>query len=145
MRHLLYAFAMIIGLTGAVRADEAAIQGVISSQIDAFKADDFATAFTYASPTIQGVFRTPERFGLMVREGYPMVWRPAEMRFLDQQVIDGELWQNVLIRDAEGQEYLLGYQMVEGADGWKINAVRVEKAAAGMAQSPAPRGGLSFG
>lgn len=132
MRLWFFVGMMILSMTGFARADEAAIKGVISSQIEAFKADDFVTAFTFASPTIQGVFRTPDRFGLMVREGYPMVWRPAEMRFLDQQVIDGELWQNVLIRDTNGEEYLLGYQMIEGDDGWKINAVRLEKAVAGM-------------
>ena len=31
---------------------------------------------------IQGMFGTPARFGLMVRNGYPMVWRPAEVEFL---------------------------------------------------------------
>ena len=55
-----------------VRADDAARQ-VISDQIAAFQQDDFETAFTYASPMIKGIFGTPERFGQMVREGYPMV------------------------------------------------------------------------
>lgn len=132
MRNLWMAGMLIMSMAGFARADEAAIRGVILNQIEAFKADDFDTAFTFASPTIKGVFQTPERFGVMVREGYPMVWRPTEMRFLDQQMIDGKLWQNVLVRDADGEEFLLGYQMIEGADGWKINAVRVEKAAAGM-------------
>ena len=38
----------------------------------AFKAVDFAQAFTYA-PNIKGMFGTADRFGMMVRNGYPMV------------------------------------------------------------------------
>lgn len=127
-------FSLILGLAlvGPARADETAIRGVISAQIEAFKADDFATAFTFASPTIQGIFGTSERFGLMVREGYPMVWRPGSVTFLDLETINGELWQTVLVSDGNGQDYLLGYHMIPGESGWKINAVRVKKAAAGL-------------
>ena len=56
---------------------------MISEQIDALRADDFATAFTFASPGIQRMFGSPARFGAMVREGYPMVRRPRDVRFLE--------------------------------------------------------------
>ena len=55
-----------------------AIESVISKQIEAFRADDFATAFTFASPNIRSMFGTPDNFGVMVRRGYPMVWRPGQ-------------------------------------------------------------------
>ena len=45
------------------------IRGAIGAQIEAFKADDFDQAFTYASPLIQGLFGDSDRFGLMVRNG----------------------------------------------------------------------------
>jgi len=112
----------------AARADEGArpaIQGVISSQVEAFLADDFATAFTFASPNIKRLFGTPERFGDMVRNGYPMVWRPDELRFLELREIAGTHWQKVLIRDRAGTFHVLDYAMVETAEGWQINGVQI--------------------
>ena len=123
-------FALCLALAGPVSAegpeDAAGIRDTISSQIGAFRADDFATAFTYASPGIRALFGTPERFGAMVRNGYPMVWRPAEVEFLDLREIDGRLWQAVRIVDAQGDVHILGYQMEQAPDGaWKIDGVQV--------------------
>lgn len=131
MRMILLAMAILAGLSLPARADEPAIRQVISSQIEAFRADDFETAFTYASPSIKSIFGTPERFGVMVRKGYPMVWRPAEVQFLSIEEIAGQLWQNVAIRDATGALHVLEYQMISGDNGWKINAVRIKKAPQG--------------
>ncbi len=133
MRHLLYLLVFALGLTGPARADDSAVQAVISAQIKAFLTDDVDSAFEFASPTIQGRFGTPEQFGAMVREGYPMVWRPSEVTFLDSEVIAGKLWQNVLVRDGAGALYVLEYQMTEHKGGWKINAVRVRQAPDGTA------------
>lgn len=115
-----------------VRADDAARQ-VISDQIAAFQQDDFETAFTYASPMIKGIFGTPQRFGQMVRDGYPMVWRPSDVEFLEAEQIGKSLVQDVLIRDAEGVLYEVEYEMIQGEDGWKINGVRVKRAPEGLA------------
>lgn len=133
MRHLISVVLLAIAFALPAKADDAAIQSVISSQIEAFQADDFATAFTYASPKIQGIFGSPENFGTMVRQGYPMVWRPAEVEFLGTEMEGGRLWQNVMIRDAEGRVHVLGYEMITLEDGWKINAVKVQKVPEGMA------------
>ena len=104
---------------------EPGIETTIQSQIDAFLADDFPKAFTFASPNIRMLFGSPERFGAMVRQGYPMVWRPGEVRFLELRDIDGALWQKVLIRDQSGRLHILDYQMVETGDGWRINGVQL--------------------
>lgn len=104
------------------------IEGVIQNQIDAFLRDDFDSAFTYASPNIKRLFGTSDRFGMMVRQGYPMVWRPSDVRYLDLETIDGRLWQKVMITDAAGAVHVLGYQMIETADGWQINGVQVLQA-----------------
>ena len=133
MRQLFLSLCAALLLCLPARADEAAIRSVISSQIAAFQADDFAQAFSFASPVIRQVFKTPENFGTMVRQGYPMVWRPAEVNFLTIDIINGELWQNVMIRDRMGGLHVLEYQMVELENGWKINAVRLRKAADGTA------------
>ncbi|KRS17188.1 DUF4864 domain-containing protein [Roseovarius indicus] len=132
MRHMIAAVLMTLALALPAKANED-IEKVITSQIDAFLADDFETAFTYASPMIKDIFGTPEKFGQMVRQGYPMVWRPSEVNFLSIDRRGKELWQNVMVRDAEGALYILEYQMIPGEMGWLINAVRVRKATEGTA------------
>jgi len=101
------------------------IEAVISSQLEAFKADDFAEAFTFAAPNIQGIFQTPDRFGAMVRNGYPMVWRPGSVRYLELREIQGALWQRVEITDAQGNLHWLDYQMREIDGQWRIAGVQV--------------------
>ena len=80
-------------------AQEDPIQSTIQSQIEALRSDDFAMAFTYASPTIQGLFGTPENFGMMVQNGYPMVYRPAEVKMLGLRDIAAQQFRHILRRD----------------------------------------------
>ena len=120
------------GILAPAKADDAARQ-VISDQIAAFKEDDFETAFTYASPMIKRLFGNPQNFGKMVRNGYPMVWRPAEVEFLEAEPEGEALRQAVLIRDADGVYYEVEYEMIPGEDGWKINGVQVRRTDEGLA------------
>ncbi|WP_146346011.1 DUF4864 domain-containing protein [Falsiphaeobacter marinintestinus] len=124
MRIILIAAAFWCALTVGSFAQSREIETTIGGQIEAFLVDDFETAFTFASPSIQGIFGTPENFGRMVREGYPMVWRPAEVQYLELRDIGGALWQRILIRDTAGAAHLLDYQMIETENGWKINGVQ---------------------
>ena len=110
------------------RAQDAPIQSTIQNQLTALQADDFATAFTFASPTIKSIFGTPENFGRMVSEGYPMVHRPAAVKMLELREVAGGLWQRVMITDQSGRTHLLDYQMIEAENGWQINAVHLLKA-----------------
>ena len=123
-------FALFTGLSAPqAMAQDADVRAVISAQIEAFEIDDFEQAFSYASPTIRQVFRTPENFGVMVQRGFPMVWRPADVRFLDLENRDGALWQDVMVRDAAGDVFILEYEMIKLEAGWKINGVRIRPAA----------------
>ena len=110
-------------------AQEEPIQSTITAQIEAFRAADFERAFAFASPTIHGIFGTPENFGAMVVTGYPMVVDPAQVEMQDLRTVGGALWQRVRITDQKGLAFLLDYQMIEGPDGWLINAVQLQKAA----------------
>lgn len=135
MRHFILALcaAAAFSLAPAARAQEEPIRAVIEAQIKAFEADDFDTAFTYASPTIQGMFGNARNFGAMVKGGYPMVWRPDELRFLALEERGGLLFQDVMVRDTNGALHILEYQMQQGEDGWKINGVSIRRASAGTA------------
>ena len=130
MRRLIVGIVFWITWSGSLFAAEVlqaepAIENTIQSQIDAFRADDFEGAFTFASPNIQTLFRSPDNFGSMVKNGYPMVWRPDELRFLELREIAGNLWQKILIRDAAGTVHILDYQMIQTSDGWRINGVQL--------------------
>ena len=137
MMDLLKAWTVAIALMCVVATEgraadvlprEPGIEATIQSQIDAFLVDDFAKAFTFASPNIKSIFGSPDRFGQMVRQGYPMVWRPGEVRYLELREISGALWQKVMIRDQAGGIHLLDYQMINTGDGWQINGVQILRA-----------------
>ena len=125
MRKGLYAILLATCLALPAAAQEAPIQETIQSQIEAFQTDDFALAFTFASPTIKGMFGTPENFGAMVKQGYPMVYRPAEVEMQDLREVAGSLWQRVRITDQAGAGWFLDYRMVETSEGWQIDAVQI--------------------
>jgi hypothetical protein len=128
MRRLLLSLALSVLSALSVSAQEArnpAIETTIQQQFDAFRADDVGTAFSFASPNIKGLFGTPENFGMMVRNGYPMVWRPAEVQYLELRKVAGNLWQRVMVTDQAGRTHLLDYQMIQTGDGWQINAVQL--------------------
>jgi hypothetical protein len=127
MRQVIMACAMLVfaALPGTAQDGRAgAVVGTIQSQLDAFQRDDFATAFTFASPNIKRLFGNPSRFGQMVRNGYPMVWRPAEVQFLDFKDVGGRVSQTVLFRDANGVLVVLEYFMIETDQGWQIDGVQ---------------------
>lgn len=128
MRHLAFAFTLFCAtllLPQTAAAQEQPIQSTIQSQIDAFLADDFARAFTFASPNIKGIFGSAENFGAMVTQGYPMVHRPAEVKMLELREVAGNLWQRVMIIDQQGRTHMLDYQMIETSEGWQINGVQL--------------------
>lgn len=131
---LAFAFCFFAVLTLTARAQEATqaqtaqIQETIADQIRAFQADDLERAYGFASPTIHQMFPSAESFGRMVREGYPMVWRPSDVAMMELRFIGGAFWQRLRVTDGAGQAFLLDYQMIEGPDGWRINAVHLQKA-----------------
>ncbi|GGE49966.1 DUF4864 domain-containing protein [Actibacterium pelagium] len=121
MRSILFTFVLLFAAPFAV-AQSTEPQKVIAAQIDAFQDDDFDLAFTFASPTIQSIFLSSEQFGNMVVNGYPMVWRPKAVRYLDTPLTNRP---RLLITDQQGRLHLLEYDMVQGADGWRINGVQI--------------------
>jgi len=125
MRNGLFALLFAAGLALPALAQEQPIQNTIQSQIDAFQADDFATAFSFASPNIKGLFGTAENFGAMVKSGYPMVYRPATVEMGELREVAGNLWQRVRVVDQAGKAWFLDYMMIETPEGWQINAVQL--------------------
>ncbi|SNS85618.1 DUF4864 domain-containing protein [Tropicimonas sediminicola] len=118
------ALAILAGQPQAQEATPSAIEAVIRDQISDFESGDLSGAFEHASPMIRQMFRTPDIFGQMVREGYPMVWRPEALSFGALESQGPRMLQRVVIRDAQGRVHFLEYEMIQLGDGWKINGVR---------------------
>ncbi len=127
--------AIVLGVVFSVLAAFGAVanpkdmRDVIDNQLSAFQQDDFAQAMEYASPGLQRYFATPETFGRMVTQGYPMVWRPDKVEYLENRTEDGIHWQRVRIKDMEGKVHILDYRMLETENGWRINGVQILDAA----------------
>ena len=103
----------------------AAIQETIVGQIAAFQIDDGALALTYAIPRARQVWRTPEEFLTMVRQGYDAIYRPDEFTF-EAAVAQGNVaLQLVRVRGQDGKTILAQYNMYQQPDGrWLIGSVR---------------------
>ena len=128
MKTVFLAAALVAVTALGADAQDAEIRGTISQQFEAFKADDFATAFTFASPSLQQFFQSPQNFGRMVTQGYPMVWRPAAVDYLELREEDGAFFQKVQITDTKGRFHVLEYRMMQTPEGWRINGVQILEA-----------------
>lgn len=111
-------------------ADQVEIRAVISAQIEAFRSDRAGEAYSYASPTIRGIFPTAEVFLDMVRTGYQPVYRPREVIF--RELVEDPalgLIQKVFLVGPDGVPVMAHYQMQRQPDGtWKINGCRLHQA-----------------
>lgn len=126
-----FAFAGLAAARAEVPdADRQAFRGIISSQIEAFQRDDGAAAFSYASPTIQGLFPSPERFMAMVRNGYQPVYRPKSVTFGPATETPRGPEQRVFVTGPDGRNWVAIYSLQKQPDGsWRINGcVLVEDA-----------------
>lgn len=102
-------------------ADRTAIRDVIASQVEAFRRDDGAAAFGYASPGIQGMFGTAETFMDMVRQGYRPVYRPQVFEFREIVTLQGMVTQKVHVIGPDGRPVTAFYPMTQQPDGsWRI-------------------------
>ncbi|MFT3954024.1 MAG: DUF4864 domain-containing protein [Piscinibacter sp.] len=105
------------------KAEAKRIRGVIQAQLDAFARDDARSAFAYAAPGIRKMFGTPERFLAMVREGYPVVYRPASVGFLAPEANGATVIQAVEMADRDGTLWVAVYQLERQRGGaWRITS-----------------------
>lgn len=121
---LVVLLALFPALAAAQVPERDAAQEVIAAQLQAFESSDLGAAYGYASPFIQHMFPSPERFGAMVEQGYPMIWRPASWRYLEARESGEVLLQRVMFTDGMGRLFLFDYEMIETPQGVRINGVR---------------------
>ncbi len=131
MRKLLSGFALWLALAGlgiapaayaAVSASDAKqVQSVVRAQLAAFAADDAERAFSFAAPELRQMFGTSALFMRMVRDSYPVVYRPASVTFLQPKPDQDVVLQPVHMTDAKGASWLAMYRVQRQADkSWRI-------------------------
>jgi hypothetical protein len=132
MKRMILAIGLSVWASLAAAQDVLApnpdIEATIQSQFDAFLDRDVGAAWQYASPNIQSLFGNAENFGRMVQQGYPMVWTPGQVEFIDLQSLGSIIVQRVEVIDQAGTAHYLGYQMIRTENGWRINGVQVLRA-----------------
>jgi len=124
---LLVALAALTGATAAVAqaldADAQAAGGIVMQQLEAFRRNDFTTAYTFASVTVRTTFdRT--RFEQMVRTGYPEIAHSVSATIGGSRRGDaGEIYLLVRIVGDNGRAIEAVYELVTETGGWRINGV----------------------
>ena len=102
--------------------DRAAIQSLITGQIQAFQRDDGTAAYGFASPTIHSLFTSSDEFMAMVKSGYLPVYRPQSVTM--GPIVDSDIGplQKVFVTGPDGKNYIAVYSMQRQPDGsWLIN------------------------
>ena len=102
--------------------DRFAIRDVIEAQLQAIQLNDADEAFTYESPGIQAMFRTPTSFMEMVHHSYRPVCFPRAVIFEDITLLHDTWTQPVLLLSPEGNPLRALYLMEKQLTcEWKIN------------------------
>ncbi len=109
-------------------ADAKAVREVIEAQLDAFRKDDAARAFSLATPGIRETFGTADNFMEMVRKSYAVVYRPASVEFETLLLIEEQIIQPVRMTDAQGRAWIALYPMQRQPDGtWRTNGCQLAR------------------
>lgn len=104
------------------KSDAKAAAEPVVKQLEAFRRDDYDTAFTFASTEIQAQFDR-QSFEVMVRRGYPEIARSTFAAVVKTELVpEGSAYVTVKIRGANGQSIEALYALV-WQDGWRINGV----------------------
>lgn len=106
--------------------DEKAVQTVVQSQLAAFAKDDADKAFSYAAPVLRKAIGSSAAFMAMVKNSYPVVYRPASVVFLKAEGSGDDVVQKVQMLDASGMSYLAVYSLQRQKDKtWRISGCAV--------------------
>ena len=126
MKRLVFFIVIFLSATFA-RAEvdyEQDIRGIIESQLAAFQDDDGASAFAFASPSVQQIFGNPDKFMSMVKQGYPMIYRPIAYDFREFVLYKGQPTQRVQFVGGDGRSVVALYFMeLQPDEHWRISGV----------------------
>ena len=130
LRALAVTFSLATGLVAAAPAgappDAEAVKAAaepVMKQLEAFRRDDYDTAYTFASQEIREIFDR-EAFERMVRMGYPEIARSVQAVVAESRLApNGNVYLRLKIRGANGNRVEALYEMVWEQGAWRINGV----------------------
>lgn len=132
MRLILACLVLMFGASRAGAApvdpqEQAALQAVVSQQIDALNRDDGAAAIAFAAPAIKEMFGDPATFLDMVHKGYAPLLHARRFDFGTSTETAGGPAQAVSIVASDGALWraLYTFQQVDGA--WRITGCVLAK------------------
>ncbi len=102
------------------------IRSVIQQQMKAFNAEDYATAYTFASESIRRRF-SKERFEQMVKSGYPQIAKSRQVSF-GEITLSKEKQAALATVHVTGKDrvtVITRYQMALEEGKWKIGGVTI--------------------
>lgn len=104
-------------------------QGVITSQIEAFRHKDAAGAFQYASAAFQTGFPSAEAFFVaIVSSGYAPIMESRSHSFGEfQKLGETSVLQEVKFVGNDQSLYEAFYQLTEESAGWRVQGVQLLK------------------
>ena len=113
----------------AVEGETEAWQGVITGQIEAFRAKDAAAAFQYAGSGFQAAFPNAEAFfSVIVGSGYAPITESRSHSFGKfEKMGERTVVQEVKLVGNDQSLYEAFYQLVEEANGWRVQGVQLVK------------------
>lgn len=108
-------------------ATQAAIQDVITKQLDAFAHDDAAKAKTFASAAIQKKFPEPAKFFDMVKKNYAALIHPKRTHFDETTTSPHGPLQKMTVVAADGTIWTAIYSLEQAEGSWRITGCGIEK------------------
>ena len=115
-------------------ADAKTVRSVVEAQLAALAKDDAPKAFSYAAPNIRQSIGTANAFLEMVKNSYPVVYRPASVTFLKAEGTGDEVLQRVQMSNAAGDSFIAIYSLQRQKDkSWRIAGCLVAENKARMA------------
>jgi hypothetical protein len=95
----------------------------VLKQLEAMRRDDYDTAYTFASASIQEMFDRAA-FERMVRGGYPEIARSSSAHVVETRVgPDGHVYLRLKIRGSNGNNIEAVYDMIREGGRFRINGV----------------------
>jgi len=103
--------------------DPTAAAEPVIQQLEAFRRDDYDTAYTFASDSIREMFDR-QAFEQMVKGGYPEIARSTFAHVAESRLgPDGHVYLRVKIRGANGKSIEAVYDMIWEGGRFRINGV----------------------
>ena len=116
----------VVSLAPAVHAQPPDVKAAAEPalrQLDAFRRNDYDTAYTFASREIHRLFDR-QAFERMVRTGYPEIADSLRAHVASTRVApDGSVYLIIKVHGANGQHIEALYEMVREFGSYKINGV----------------------